>query len=273
MIGNFYSTRFKNAWDVVAYTASESASTGETHACIRRCVCSEHSSGCSEGCSQRESLDPRLNTCFRTADGAFHGFEGSDDKRGCCFGNCTHVWNYETATAFLFPSFARSLREAAFGYSMDDQGGMRFRQLLPDGKERYKIAAADGQMGQILHAYLDWKLCGDKNWLIEMWPRIKKAMAFAWIRGGWDPDRKGILDGVQHTTYDVEFYGPNPLGEVSTTLEHCARLEEMARAVGDDASAADYRGLFNRGSRWVDENLFQGEFYIQKVRGFHRGQM
>ena len=43
-------------------------------------------------------------TCFRTADGEFHGFEGSDNQRGCCFGNCTHVWNYETSTAFLFPT-------------------------------------------------------------------------------------------------------------------------------------------------------------------------
>ena len=122
-------------------------------------------------------------TCFRTADGEFHGFEGSDDHRGCCFGNCTHVWNYETATAFLFPSYARSLRQAAFGYSMDDQGGMRFRQLLPDGKERYHIAAADGQMGQIIHAYLDWKLSGDEAWLKTMWPRVKKAVEFAWIPG------------------------------------------------------------------------------------------
>jgi len=63
-------------------------------------------------------------TCFRTADGEFHGFEGCDDQRGCCFGNCTHVWNYETSTQFVFPSLARSLRKAAFGFSEDDQGGM-----------------------------------------------------------------------------------------------------------------------------------------------------
>ena len=52
-------------------------------------------------------------TSFRTSDGEFHGFEGCNDHRGCCFGNCTHVWNYETSTQFLFPSLARSLRKAA----------------------------------------------------------------------------------------------------------------------------------------------------------------
>ncbi len=211
-------------------------------------------------------------TCFRTADGEFHGFEGSDDHRGCCFGNCTHVWNYETATAFLFPSYARSLREAAFGYSMDDQGGMRFRQLLPDGKERYHIAAADGQMGQIIHAYLDWKLSGDEAWLRMMWPRVKKGVEFAWIPGGWDANRDGVLDGVQHNTYDVEFYGPNPLCGIYY-LGALRAAEEMGRAAGDDASANEYRRLFDQGSRWIDANLFRGEFYIQQIRGFRPDQI
>ena len=57
--------------------------------------------------------------CFRTADGEFHGFEGANDHAGCCHGSCAHVWNYETATAHIFPSFARSLRGSAFGYQLD----------------------------------------------------------------------------------------------------------------------------------------------------------
>src|ERR1019366_2583390 len=43
-------------------------------------------------------------TSFRTADGEFHGFEGVNDHSGCCHGSCTHVWNYETSTAHLFPT-------------------------------------------------------------------------------------------------------------------------------------------------------------------------
>ncbi len=44
--------------------------------------------------------------------------------------------------------------------------------------------------------------------------------------------------------------------------------EEMARAAGDTASAETYRKLFEQGSQWIDGNLFNGEYYIQKVRGF-----
>jgi hypothetical protein len=72
--------------------------------------------------------------------------------------------------------------------------------LLPDGKERSGFAAADGQMGQIIHAYMDWRLSGGAQWLRKLWPRIKKALEFPWIPGGWDADKDGVLEGVQHNT-------------------------------------------------------------------------
>ena len=56
----------------------------------------------------------RTQTCFRTADGRLFGWEGCNDKAGCCHGSCTHVWNYEQATAFLFGDLARTMREVEF---------------------------------------------------------------------------------------------------------------------------------------------------------------
>ena len=41
----------------------------------------------------------------------------------------------------------------------------------------------------------------------------------------------------------------------------------MARAVGDTASAAEYRRLFESGRKWTDANLFNGEYYTQQIRG------
>ena len=205
-------------------------------------------------------------TCFRTADGEFHGFEGSADTSGCCFGNCTHVWNYEPATDHLFPELARSLRRAAFGYSMDEQGGMRFRQLLPDGGDRFPTAAADGQMGQIMKTYLDWRLSGDDAWLTALWPKVKRAIAFAWIPDGWDADRDGVLEGAQHNTYDIEFYGPNPLCGIYY-LGALRAVEEMAQAMNDDPMRIEARRLFDSGRAWIDANLFNGEDHVQQVTG------
>jgi uncharacterized protein (DUF608 family) len=141
-----------------------------------------------------------------------------------------------------------------------------FRQMLPAGVEKWGKAAADGQMGQIMKLYLDWRLSGNDDWLRQHWPAAKRALEFAWIQGGWDADKDGVMEGVQHNTYDVEFYGPNPLCGI-WYLGALRAGEEMARFTGDNQSADEYRRLFENGSKWIDANLFNGEYYIQKVRG------
>jgi uncharacterized protein (DUF608 family) len=272
VIGNHYAARFKDAWEAVRYAAKN---LKDLEARTRMFTGAMRDSTLPAAVKEAASANLSTlasTTCFRTADGEFHAWEGSDDQWGCCFGNCTHVWNYETATAFLFPSFARSLRRSAFGYSMDDAGAIHFRQLLPEGKARSGYAAADGQMGQIIHAWLDWKVSGDDVLLKATWPRAKRALEFAWIPGGWDANRDGVMEGVQHNTYDVEFYGPNPMCGIYY-LGALRAGEEMARAAGDAASADTYKDLFEKGSRWIDANLFNGEFYIQKVRGFRKEEI
>ena len=272
IIGNHYAARFASAWDAARHVADNLPQLERRTRMFAGAFRESTLPAVVKEAASANLSTLASTTSFRTADGEFHGFEGVNDKQGCCSGNCTHVWNYETSTAHLFPSLARSLRKASFGYSMDDAGAIHFRQLLPDGKARSGYAAADGQMGQVMHAYLDWILSGDTAWLAGIWPRVKKALEFAWVKGGWDGDRDGVLEGVQHNTYDVEFYGPNPMCGIYY-LGALRAGEEMARATGDHASAAEYRRLFENGSRWIDANLFTGEFYVQKIRGFTKDQI
>src|SRR5262249_53590368 len=75
---------------------------------------------------------------------------------------------------------------------------------------------------------------------------VRRGLEFAWIPGGWDADRDGVMEGVQHNTYDVEFFGPNP----QCGLWYLAALraaEEMARVVGEAGAAREYRALFEKG--------------------------
>jgi uncharacterized protein (DUF608 family) len=141
---------------------------------------------------------------------------------------------------------------------------MDFRELLPNGIERWGFAAADGQMGTVMKLYYDWRLSGDTEWLRKLWPAAKRALEFAWVPGGWDADRDGVMEGVQHNTYDVEFIGPNPLCGV-WYLGGLRAGEEMARAAGDAVAAEEYHRLFTQGSRWIDANLFNGEYYVQRI--------
>ncbi len=269
IIGNYYATRFGDAWEATSYAAENLDELEERTRMFATAFSSSTLPDAVKEAASANLSTLATTTCFRTADGEFHAFEGSDDSRGCCFGNCTHVWNYETVTPFLFPTFARSLRQSAFGYSMDNSGAMHFRQLLPDGKARSGFAAADGQMGQIIHAWLDWKSSGDDEWLRNIWPRIKKAIEFAWVTGGWDGNRDGVMEGVQHNTYDVEFYGPNPMCGIYY-LGALRAGAAMALAVGDGSSASEYERLATSGRQWIDTNLFNGEYYVQNIRGFHK---
>jgi non-lysosomal glucosylceramidase len=265
VIGNWYATAFDDAWGVVDE--------------VRHRL--PHIDGAQQRFldAVRESTIPAVvkdaavaslstlvtPTCFRTADGEFHGFEGTFEQSGSCYGSCTHVWNYETATHQLFPTLARSLRRAAFGYSLDDQGAMRARELLPSGIERFEFAAADGQTGQIVKAYYDWQLSGDDDWLRKLWPHIRRALEFCWLPGSWDADADGVMEGVQHSTYDVELCGPNP--QCQTLYLAALRAgEEIARHLDDTEFATRLRGLFLNGRAWTDAQLFNGEYYVQRVR-------
>lgn len=266
LIGNWYTARWADAWAAADYAAARlpdlERKTRRFAAALRESTIP----GAVKDAASANLSTLATQVCFRTADGEFHGFEGANDHSGCCHGSCAHVWNYETTTPHLFPSFARSLRATSFGYDLDPAGALHFRENLPHKQPLWGFAAADGQMGQILHAYLDWRLSGDFDWLRGIWPSVKRAVEFAWVPGGWDADRDGVMEGVQHNTYDVEFYGPNPLCGIYY-LGGLRAAEEMARAAGDTASAAEYRHIFESGRKWIDAHLFNGEYYVQHVQG------
>ncbi len=269
IIGNYYTKRFANAWEAAAHTAKNLPSL---EARTRRFVTAMRES--TLPAAVKDAAVANISTlatptCFRTADGRFRGFEGINADAGCCHGSCTHVWNYEITTQHLFPSLARSMREAAFELADRLDGVLPIRLSLPEGSQTRGTTAADGTMGQIIKTYMDWQLSGDDGWLAEMWPRVRKTLEFAWVEGGWDADRDGVMEGVQHNTYDVEFYGPNPMCGVYY-LGALRAGEEMARAAGDPAFAGECRRLFANGSRWIDANLFNGEHYVQRIQGIPR---
>jgi non-lysosomal glucosylceramidase len=266
LLGNFYCTRFRDAWAVAEYV---SAHLGELESRTRAFVSAlQHSTlpGAVKDAAASNLTTLVSNTSFRIADGSFQGFEGCGDKAGLGYGTCTHVWNYEAVTQFLFPTLGRSMRETNFGFATDAEGHMDFRHKLPFGYEHGGAAAADGQMGQIVKLYFDWTLSGDDDWLRRQWPAAVRALAYAWRPGGWDEQKSGVMDGVQQNTFDVEFYGPNPMCG-TWYLAALRAMERMADAMGDRELASDCHRMCAQGSQWIDANLFNGEYYIQKIRG------
>jgi non-lysosomal glucosylceramidase len=266
IIGNYYTTRFADAWEAAERLAADLDSLERRTVGFVRAFCESDLPDPVKEAALFNVSTLRSQTCFRTPDGHLFGFEGCATQRGCCHGSCTHVWNYEVATPFLFGELARCMRVIELDHATDDQGLMSFRVGLPlDRARHFGKAAADGQMGCILKLYREWQLSGDESFLHQLWPKARKALEFCWIPGGWDADRDGVMEGCQHNTMDVEYYGPNPQMEF-WYLGALRAAEEMARHVGDSNFAAVCHQLFENGRAWTDAHLFNGEYYEHRVQ-------
>ena len=233
-LGNYYTTRHADAWAVAQEVAGAlEGLRARTLAFKGALFDSTLPAEVLDAVSSQMSII-RTTTCLRTADGAFHAFEGCDDNAGCCPMDCTHVWNYEQALAHLYPALERSMRETDFRVNTRPTGRMSFRTLLPvvSGELWDYKPAADGQMGCVLKLYREWQLSGDTEWLRALWPQAKRAIEWAWAPGSWDADGDGVMEGEQHNTYDIEFFGPNTMSG-TLYLGALKAAAVMGEALGD----------------------------------------
>ena len=201
-------------------------------------------------------------TVLRQKNGALWAYEGCfDSGSGCCTGSCTHVWNYAQAIPHLFPRLERSLRETEFLESQDAVGHQNFRSALPIQHTDHTFhAAADGQLGGMMKVYREWRISGDTGWLRSLWPQVK--LSYDYCSESWDPDKKGVLEEPHHNTYDIEFWGPD--GMCSSIYMGATRaMISMAEALGEDSQP--YRELLQKGVRYLEEELYNGQYFIQRT--------
>ncbi len=264
---NDYATRFPTAWDAATHTADNLEDLEHRTAAFVRAFCASPAPEPVKEAALFNLSTLRSETCFRLDDGRFFAWEGCGDDTGSCHGSCTHVWNYENALAFLFGGLARSMRGVEFHHALHPNGLMSFRVNLPlsNAANSWYAAAADGQMGCLMKLHRDWQLSGDDAFLRDLWPAARKALEFCWLPGSWDADQDGVMEGCQHNTMDVEYYGPNPQMQ-GWYLGALRAAEAMARHLGDTAFAGRCRALFVQGSAWTDTHLFNGAYYEHQVR-------
>ena len=205
---------------------------------------------------------------LRLEDGSLWGWEGLHQSKGSCEGSCQHVWNYAYAVPYLFPRLERTLRENTMKYATNEHGGTAFRVQLPLGREpKWWRSCVDGQMGEVIKCYREWKVSGDEAWLSKHSENIFKMLEFAWSEenpDAWDRDMDGILEGRQHHTLDMELFGPSSWlqGFYLLALD-CA--SQMALALCQNERAKKYQDVYEKGKKWVNENLFNGKYFYHKV--------
>ena len=201
-------------------------------------------------------------TVLRQENGSVWGWEGCFSDHGCCHGTCTHVWNYAQSMPHLFPQLERTLREQELARSMNEIGHVTFRSALPDGPTRHDFhAASDGQLGGVMKVYREWQISGDRDWLEQIYPQVKRSLDFCIEQ--WDPRHTGLIEEPHHNTYDIEFWGPD--GMISSFyLGALTAMAAMARELGCPEDAAVYEQLAEKGTQAI-ESLFNGEYYEQRV--------
>ncbi|MBE0659334.1 MAG: hypothetical protein IH602_16700 [Bryobacteraceae bacterium] len=260
---NWYGGRWPSAWEPAAYLMRNLDTLRDRSLRYRDAL---HGStlppSVIDAVSSQASI-MRTNTVMVGEGKVVFAFEGCADHEGSCPMNCTHVYNYEQSLAHLYPDLERSMRELDFLMNMRADGSMSFRTPVPPvpGGNR-NHPAADGQMGCVLKVYREWRICGDDAWLRRLWPEVKRALEYAWVK--WDADRDGVMEGEQHNTYDINFYGPNSMMG-TLYLGALAAASRMAAHLGEAETARSYDELRAAGAAKLDRLLWNGEYFVQKV--------
>ena len=200
------------------------------------------------------------NTCYLFRDGRFYGYEGVYHGHG----TCNHVWGYVQAPGRLFPVLEQLLRER-----VDFQEGVGFEPEVGriwQRSEQRRDDAADGQSGCIFRTYLVHQMQPDHAFLRRVYPSVKKAMNY--MIDKFDADRDGIMTGAQFNTLDAAWYGK--ITWLSLHYGGALRATAaMADEIGDMAYAAECRALADRGRPYIEDKLFNGEYFFHEADPDH----
>lgn len=248
--GRYYGKKFTDAGAVMKYVA---ANFPRLHGETKAWVDTWYDSTLPFWLLDRAFLNTSIlatTTCYRFGSGRFWAWEGV----GCCAGTCTHVWSYAQAMGRLFPELERDLRARTdYGLGFDANSGViRFRG---EGAG----LAVDGQAGCILRTYREHQMSADDSFLRPFWPKVKKSMECLMAKD----NGTGLLDGAQHNTLDKDWYGPVAWlsGMYHTALRAC---EEMAKEMGDAEFAARCRERFEKGTKAIVAELYNGEYFVNR---------
>jgi uncharacterized protein (DUF608 family) len=255
-VGRHYATRFASAAPVAEYIADNYTRLEATTRLWRD---TWYDSTLPYWFLDRTFLNTSIlatSTSHRFADGRFYGWEGV----GCCEGTCGHVYHYAHAMGRLFPELERITREKIdFGLAQQPDGSIHFRGEFND------IPAIDAQSGAILRALREHQMSADGAFLERIWPGVRRAAEWLIAK---DANGDGLIESNQHNTLDTDWFGA--VAWLSGLyLAALTAAAAMADERGDAEFAAKCRGIVEVGRKNLVGQLFDGEYFINKVDPRH----
>lgn len=201
------------------------------------------------------------NTSHLLNNGMFYGHEGVNQGPGTCI----HVWGYAQAPGRLFPDLEKSLREMV-DFKPFEEGGAMMDDGIIRTRWRHELLSVDGQAGVIMRTYLTHQMSKNTDFLKRNYDGLKKAMNG--LINNSDSDHNGILSGPQFNTLDAAWYG-----EVTwLSLYYSSALRAMAKMaeeIGDVSYALYCVEIADKGRKYIEDNLFNGEYFYHKADPEH----
>jgi uncharacterized protein (DUF608 family) len=207
------------------------------------------------------SLYPLFKTSFWTEDGLFNILESPN----CCANpDCVHVRYYGSIpVALLFPELDQQVLRRLAKYR-GPFGGEEAGQI-PEQFYGFSLELPFGRpllqnnLSFVLMVYRDYLWTGNKDFLTEMWPAVKDAMALA-VKA--DTDGDGLPDNVGiKQSYDEYDMGDSPTYTSVIWLASLRAAEQMARSVKEPQKAKAFADIFDIARTSVENNLWNGQFY------------
>ncbi|BDD12156.1 hypothetical protein FUAX_45880 (plasmid) [Fulvitalea axinellae] len=271
---HYYSSKFKNSSESADYLMRNDWLMADTKAWNR----TWYDSSLPRWFLDRTFIN--VSTLATTASVRFDDLTDSPENEGRFYayegvylgpGTCTHVFHYEQALGRVFPDLAKKLRtQIDLGLSFRDSGVIEYRgEFSKMGHHDGRGMAIDGQAGTVMRLYREHLMSTDNSFLVQNWKKIRQSIQIM-----IDQDKEktgqadGILEGKQYNTLDRTWYGK----VAWTSGMYAAALragEAMANDVGDRTFAKQCSSIAEKAYRNIDEELFNGEYYYQKLDPEH----
>ena len=215
-----------------------------------------------------DQINSQLNT-FRTSTwltqtGMYGVLEGLSHTKPYAGIATTDVAMYgQIATSLLFPELDRLTVDTWRKFQNPDSGTVIHSvacnsYTIPEGEANGHRLDMPGQfVFQALRAAV-WS--GDQNWLKEVWPNAKSALAYVLRERDKNSDHLPDMEGIMCSYDNFPMFGVAPF-VVSQWLAAVALALNVARQLGDETFTATYTPFFEQGCATLESTTWNGRYF------------
>ena len=201
------------------------------------------------------NLSPMIKCSVYLKNGKFGLWEGL----GYCGLHTTDITYHASFSLIsLFPDLQK--KQMKMGAEFQREDGRVHHSFKPDMKcADNGFERVDINMQFVLMVLRDYLFTGDKEYLLQLWENVKRAMDSTELL---DTDNDGLPDyGTKRNTYDAWNFSGTPVYVDVLWLAALKAAAVIADKVGDKSCSDKWNIILLNGKKSLEEKLWNGEYY------------